>query len=125
MTLVLDAGVLIALDRRDRRIGALLRVAQRDEIAVTTSAAVVAQVWRSGSRQANLARVLAGVDVASLDGPTARRVGEVSARSGTPDVVDAHLALLVGNDDTVLTADPGDLRRILDARSVSATIRTI
>jgi len=29
MSLVLDAGTLLAIDRRDRRVGAMLRVAQR------------------------------------------------------------------------------------------------
>jgi hypothetical protein len=54
MAVVLDAGGLIAIDRRERRVGALLRVAQEAAIPVVTSAAAVAQVWRHGSRQAHL-----------------------------------------------------------------------
>ena len=66
MTAVLDAGALIAVDRRDRRVGAMLRVLQQQSVPLVSSAAVVAQVWRRPARQANLARVLAGVDVRLL-----------------------------------------------------------
>ncbi len=45
-----------AIDRRDRAVAAMLRVAQLARLPVRTSAAVVGQVWRDGARQANLAR---------------------------------------------------------------------
>jgi len=125
MTLVLDAGGLIAVDRQDRVVGAMLRVAQQKTIPVRTSASVIAQVWRNGSLQANLARVLAGVDTAALDGPTGRLVGELLGRSRTSDVVDGHLGLIVRSGDTVLTSDPKDIKMILNARGVSATVRRI
>ena len=125
MTLVLDAGGLIAVDRQDRVVGAMLRVAQQRTIPVRTSASVIAQVWRNGSLQANLARVLAGVDTAALDGPTGRLVGELLGRSRTSDVVDGHLGLIVRSGDTVLTSDPKDIKMILNARGVSATVRRI
>jgi hypothetical protein len=125
MALVLDAGGLIAVDRLDRAVGAMLRVAQREGIPVRTSAAVVAQVWRNGPRQATLARVLAGVDAAPLDSRTGRQVGDVLARSRTADVVDGHLGLIVLPDDIVLTSDSDDIRRILRARAVRATVRRV
>ncbi len=125
MTLVLDAGGLIAVDRQDRVVGAMLRVAQQQTIPVRTSASAIAQVWRNGSLQANLARVLAGVDTAALDGPTGRLVGELLGRSRTSDVVDGHLGLIVRSGDTVLTSDPKDIKMILNARGVSATVRRI
>ena len=125
MALVLDAGALIAVDRHDRAVGALLRVAQRDQIPVRTSAAVVAQVWRDGVRQQNLARVLSGVDAAPLTAPIGRRVGVLLGRSRTSDVVDGHVGLIVREDDTVLTSDPDDLTGILRARAIRATVRTV
>jgi hypothetical protein len=125
MALVLDTGGWIAIDLLDRRVGAMLRVAQQEKLPVRTSAAVVAQVWRNGSLQANLARVLAGVDTATLDGPAGRAVGEVLALSSTADVVDGHLGLLVGSGDTVLTSDIKDIKKILHARSVDATVRRV
>jgi hypothetical protein len=125
MALVLDAGGLIAVDRFDRAVGAMLRVAQQEKLPVRTSAAVVAQVWRNGSLQANLARVLAGVDAASLDGATGRSVGEILALSNTADVVDGYLGLVVRSGDSVLTSDVGDIKKILAARKVGATVRRV
>jgi hypothetical protein len=125
MALVLDAGGLIAVDRLDRKVGAILRVAQQEKMSVRTSAAVVAQVWRSGSLQANLARVLAGIEAASLDSVTGRSVGEVLALSSTADVVDGHLGIIVRSGDNVLTSDPKDIKKILKARGVSATLRRV
>jgi hypothetical protein len=125
MALVLDAGGLIAVDRLDRRVGAMLRVAQQEKIPVRTSAAVVAQVWRNGSLQANLARVLAGVDAATLDGAIGRSVGEILGLSKTADVVDGHLGLVVQSGDSVLTSDAEDIKKILAARKVGATVRRV
>ena len=111
MALVLDAGGLIAVDRLDRAVGAMLRVAQQEKLPVRTSAAVVAQVWRNGSLQANLARVLAGVDAATLDGATGRSVGEILALSKTADVVDGHLGLVVQSATPCSRATPRTSRR--------------
>lgn len=122
MSLVLDAGALLAIDRRDRRIGALLRLAQQERIAVRTSPAAVAQVWRHGARQAQLARVLAGVATPPLDLGIGKRLGALLGASRTCDVVDAHVASLAHAGDLVLTSDPGDLRHLLDALSVDATV---
>ena len=125
MGLVFDAGGLIAVDRLDRKVGAILRVAQQEKMSVRTSAAVVAQVWRSGSLQANLARVLAGIEAASLDSVAGRSVGEILALSSTADVVDGHLGIIVRSGDTVFTSDPKDIKKILNARGVSATLRRV
>lgn len=122
MSLVLDAGALIAIDRRDRRVGAMLRVAQQERVVIRTSPAAVAQVWRHGSRQGHLARILAGVAAPPLDLETGRRLGTLLAATGGSDVVDAHVASLAGTGDQVLTSDPDDLGRLLDAISVQASV---
>lgn len=124
MTAVLDAGALIAVDKRDRAVGAMLRVLQRDGVPVVTSAAVVAQAWRDPRRQANLARVLTGVDIAALDDGAATKVGELLRANGTSDLADAHLALLVQPQDRVLTSDEDDINALLRTRRVKAvTVR--
>lgn len=120
--IVLDAGAFIGIDRGDRAVAALLRVIWEEGLPVLSSAAVVAQVWRGGSEQDRLARVLAGVDVRALDPQDARRTGVLLARSKTADVVDGHVALLVGGGDRVLTSDPNDIETLLAAREVSATV---
>ena len=122
MNVVLDAGALIAIDRRDRTVGAMLRLLQRDAVPILTSGAVVAQAWRDPRRQANLARLLTGVHVAALDEGAGRRVGELLRANKTTDLADAHLSLLVHNQDRVLTSDHDDIRALLRARRVNAVI---
>lgn len=125
MTVVLDTGALIAIDRRDRRVGAMLRVAQQERLTVRSSAGVVAQVWRDGSRQANLARVLSGVDVATLDLPIAKRVGQLLGRADSSDVIDGHVAQLVEPGDRLLTSDPQDMRALLGGRARRVSLVTV
>jgi|HubBroStandDraft_1064217.scaffolds.fasta_scaffold10229_2 hypothetical protein len=48
MKAVLDAGALVAVDRRDRMIGARLQVLQQQGTPVRVSSGVVGQVWRDG-----------------------------------------------------------------------------
>lgn len=122
MTAVLDAGALIAIDKRDRRVGAMLRVLQRDGVPLRTSAAALAQVWRDGRRQANLARVLPGVEVAPLGDVAARRVGELFGDSASTDLADAHVATLVTPGALVLTSDDKDIKVLLRARGMKARI---
>jgi hypothetical protein len=122
VTAVLDAGVLVAVDKRDRVVGAMLRILHRDGVPVITSGGVVAQVWRDGSRQANLAQILSGVDVDVVDDVTARRVGELLRQNRSNDLVDAHVALLVQPNDQVLTSDEPDIRALLRTRKVRARV---
>lgn len=85
----------------------------------------MAQVWRDGSRQANLARILAGVRSIGLLPEDSRGLGTLLAASKTSDVVDAHLASLARAGDQVLTSDPDDITHLLDTRRVRAEVRKI
>ncbi|MGO9319977.1 MAG: hypothetical protein ACLQBY_04115 [Solirubrobacteraceae bacterium] len=123
--LVFDAGALIALDRGDRTVVALLAVAAQHGSEAITSSACVAQVWRDPARQARLTRALGGFLERPLDTLAARRCGLLLARSGTSDIADAAIALLVQSGDTVLTSDPRDIQLLLDARDTTARIRTV
>jgi hypothetical protein len=120
--LVLDAGALMAVDQRSRTVGAALEVARRDEQFIRTSAGAMAEVWRDGSKQVNLVRLLSGIDVVALDNLAGRRIGELLGTSRTPDVVGAHVALLVEPGDTLLTSDPTDLTRLLHVRRIKASV---
>jgi hypothetical protein len=122
---VLDAGALVAVDRRDRITGARLRLLQQQGTPIRASSAVVGQVWRDGRRQANLARILAGVGIEALGTDDGKRIGELLALAGSADVVDAHVALMTAHADIVLTSDPGDIRRLLQARRISARVQTV
>jgi hypothetical protein len=122
VTAVLDAGALIAIDKRDRKVGAMLRVLQGEGVPLHTSAGAVAQVWRNGSRQANLARVLPGLDIATLDEAAAKKAGELLGASRTSDLVDAHIAMLVQPEGKVLTSDEPDIKALLRTRRVKAAV---
>ncbi len=125
MKAVLDAGALAAVDRRDRMIGAQLRVLQRQGTPLRASAAVIGQVWRDGRKQANLARVLAGVGIEPVSKDDGTRIGELLGRVGSADVVGAHVALLASPGDVVLTSDPADIRTLLRAGRIAARVQQI
>ena len=105
MRAILDAGALVAVDRRDRVLGAQLRVLQRQGAPLRVSAAVVGQVWRDGRTQENLARVLAGVGIEPLGADDGQR--------------------LVSAGDVILTSDPGDIRELLEARGIAARVQPV
>ncbi len=123
--LVFDAGALIALDRGDRAVGALLALAPQQNIEAITSSTCIAQVWRDPARQAKLTRALEGFLEWSLDSIHARRCGLLLAHTGTTDIADAAIALLVQNGDTILTSDPGDIKLLLDAIGTEAHIQVV
>jgi hypothetical protein len=113
--LVLDAGALIAYDRGDHVMRAVVDAAMRLDRDLHTSAAVVAQVWRGGARQARLARLLSAevITLHALDDEIAPSIGVRCAQSEVADVVDAHIAVLAdATHGTVLTSYPDDLAQL-------------
>jgi predicted nucleic acid-binding protein len=107
---IYDAGVLVAADRNDRQMWADHRARLEAGLVPLTTAPVVAQASRS-SRQVQLRRFLRGCDVVAFDGTQAHSVGALLARSGTSDVVDAHLAATAAQlNAVVITSDLDDLR---------------
>ncbi len=110
-----DAGGLIALDRRDRRVLVLLARAQETRTRITVPATALAQAIRQPERQALLARLVRQptTDVVTLDRVDATSVGRLLAASETSDVVDAHVVICARRaHQRIVTSDPGDLRRL-------------
>ena len=110
-----DAGGLIALDRNHRQVLTLIARAAEQGLRITIPAAALAQAMRSPARQARLSRLIrqSNTDLISLDGPDATAAGLLLSRTGTTDVVDAHVIVCARRaGQTVITSDPGDLRRI-------------
>ncbi|MGN6373309.1 MAG: hypothetical protein ACTHM1_10015 [Solirubrobacteraceae bacterium] len=123
--LVLDSGALIAVERGDREIAALLSVAAVEGVEVVTSSACAAQVWRNPSGQVRLGRMLEGCVERALDPGQAKLCGLALARSKTTDVPDAALCVAVRDGDTVLTSDCPDISRILEAIGTRAVIKRV
>lgn len=111
--ITLDAGGLIAVDRNDRRVIALLARARETGARLTVPATALAQAIRAPSQQVRLSRMLRQptTDVVALDRVDATNVGRLLAASRTTDVVDAHVAICARRTgNKVVTSDPGDLQ---------------
>jgi len=125
VSVVYDAGALIAADRSNRELWADHRVRLELGLVPATTAPVVAQVSRSG-RQAQLRRFLRGCAVVPFDDADAHDVGELAGKANAADVVDVHVvhvARRLGFD--VVTGDPDDLAPIATAAGGRVRILTI
>ena len=119
--MILDAGVLIAIDRGERAAQSFLAASVEEGTVVRTAAPVVAQVWGDGRRQARLARFLDTIDVHDFTRTDALVVGGILLRSRTADVVDAHIvALAVRLQDSIITADALDFLSLTSHLGVRA-----
>ncbi len=110
-----DAGGLIALDRDDRRVIALVARAAELGARITIPATALAQAIRNPAKQARLSRLIRQpqTDLVALDGPDATAVGLLLRRTGTSDIADAHVVVCARRAvQAVITSDAGDLRRI-------------
>ena len=113
--ITLDAGGLIAVDRNDRRVLALVARATERGLRITIPASALAQAIRNPARQVRLSRLIrqAGTDLMALDGMDATAVGLLLARTGTADIVDAHVVVCAQRaGQAVVTSDANDLRRL-------------
>ena len=112
-----DTGALIAGDRNDRRMWALHVGFIAEEVVPNVAAPVLAVAWRGGSRQASLARMLAGCQIEEMTAGQARRVGELAGRADHGDVVE--VAVVEGaarrDDDVILTSNQSHIRQVIEA----------
>ncbi len=125
MTLILDAGALIAYERGNRTVQAFLERAYRQSDDVRTTTAVVAQTWHGGARQVRLATLLRGVNERDLTSDRARSVGQLLRRSETTDVVDGTIVDIAQDGDEILTGDPGDIRSLAMAAGKTLIITRV
>jgi hypothetical protein len=110
MTLILDAGALLALEKNDKAVWKRFTSARLAGFPPVTHGGIVGQVWRAGGpRQALLATALAATEILPLDEQLGRRAGRLLGRSGGRDVIGAALVLLAEDGDEIITSDPSDL----------------
>ena len=122
-----DTGALIAGDRNDRRMWALHVGFIAEEVVPTVPAPVVAEATRGGSRQASLARMLAGCEIEAMTAEQARPVGVLAGRADHDDVVDATVVEGAArrNDDVILTSNETHIRKLLDAAGKRIRVETV
>lgn len=112
---VLDTGALVAFERSDRRLVAIVARALEHGDTLVVPAGVVAQAWRDGSRQTRLTRLLGSslCEVVELDDHRARAAGQLCGASGTVDIVDSSVVVAARERGVrIITSDPRDLRRL-------------
>ncbi|MDQ2790717.1 MAG: PIN domain nuclease [Pseudonocardiales bacterium] len=114
MTLVLDAGALIAYEQGDRTVRAFLERAGRTGVDVRTTTGAVAQVWRDGARQARLTLLLKGLLEVELTRERARRIGILLRQADERDVIDGSIVEAAVDGDEILTTDPDDIAALAE-----------
>jgi hypothetical protein len=126
VTVVLDAGALVAVERGDREMIAVIKRERQAGRAPRTHGGVIGQVWRGGrGRQANLARLLPGLEVHAIDEALGRRCGALLGTAGGSDVIDAGVVLIAQDGDEIFTADPPDLRDLARAAGIFVDLISI
>ena len=126
--LILDSGAIHALTRGGGDARAALERARREGYVVVIPTPVLAQVHRGGRDRAWVDRVVNTVDaLLPTSANVARRAGELLARSGTSDAVDAIVAAeaLLSIPALILTSDPDDLNRLVEGEPEAASLRVI
>ncbi len=109
--MILDAGVLISVERNEDRAQDFIAAATSKRTPLRVTESVLAQVWRGDPKQHQLAKFIATLDVYPFS--DWKQVGSLLAGSTSPDVVDAHMVVLaIKLGDSILTGDPGDLSNI-------------
>jgi hypothetical protein len=110
VSLVLDTGALIGLEKNDRVMWRRLKAAVLANSVPVSHGGIVGQAWRGGgTRQALLARALEGIDIRPLDESLGRAAGALLARAERADVIDAAIVLLADDGDDIVTSDPEDI----------------
>ena len=125
MSVVYDAGLLVAAARDDREVWADHRARLEVGVIPVTTAPVIAQVSRSPS-QVQLRRLLRGCEIVAFTADEAHEVGGLLGRAKTSDVVDGHVVLTAGRKSaTLLTSDEEDLRRLSDHLPQPVVVRRV
>ena len=121
-TVVYDAAVLVSADKNERRAWAEHKARLELGIVPFVPAPVVAQVSRS-SQQAQLRRFLAGCAVVPLGESEAHEAGRLLGKTRTADIVDAVVVTTaIRQKAMILTSDPDDIRRLVEASGREITV---
>jgi predicted nucleic acid-binding protein len=112
--LTLDAGALIAYERRGERIRAILETAYRRGLVPTIPAIALAEVWRGDAKDARVARLLKSCSIEAVDERLARAAGHLRRVTADSSTIDACIAVgVVRRGDALATSDPADMRALL------------
>ncbi len=117
-TLVLDADGLTKLATGNLAARARFEIARRHRRQIVTAASTLAEVLRGGQRDAELHRVLKGVEVIGIDAQFGRAAGELLGKTGLSghrcalDALLTVVAMAQRRPVVMLTSDPRDLAKL-------------
>jgi predicted nucleic acid-binding protein len=106
-----DTGALIALERGDHRMRAVLKLARSDSVRIVVPTVVLGEWWRGKTKARDL--LVASVQLEPLNEPLAKLAGEALAKVRRATFVDAVvMASAAQRGDVVYTSDQDDLDRL-------------
>ncbi len=121
MRIILDSGAIIASERNDPTLGAILKAARKNRTPILVPATVVAETWRGPSTHARAAHLFGSVDgFPELNEQSARQVGALLAISKTAAIVDGNVvAIAIAlRPATIVTSDVHDVTHLLQSAKI-------
>jgi hypothetical protein len=112
--LTLDTGALIAAEKRSRIFHAIVQRSVERRAVLTVPMTVLAQAWRNNAVM--IARAINACTVEPLTRNRANQIGVLLGKTRTSDIVDASVVLgAIDRRDAIVTSDPDDIGRLLEA----------
>jgi predicted nucleic acid-binding protein len=119
--IILDSGAIIASERNDPTLAAILKAARKNRTPILVPATVVAETWRGPSTHARTAHLFGSVDgFPELNEQSARHVGALLAISKTAAIVDGNVvAIAIAlRPATIVTSDVHDVMHLLKSAKI-------
>lgn len=126
--LVLDSGGISAIADGNGVARAALERARREGWLVVIPAPVLTEVHTGGRDHARIDRVVNAVDMLIETTPDrAKQAGELRAKSGVLDVVDAIVVAeaVAAPPALIMTSDPDDIRDLIEAAESTDHVKVI
>jgi hypothetical protein len=119
--IILDSGAIIASERNDLTMAAIVKAARKNRIPILVPATVVAETWRGPSTHARAAHLFGSIDgFPDLNEQSARQVGALLALSNTAAIVDGNVvAIAIAlRPATIVTSDVHDIADLLKSAKI-------
>jgi hypothetical protein len=119
--IILDSGAIIASERNDPTLAAILKAARKKRTPILVPATVVAETWRGPRTHARTAHLFGSVDgFPELNEQSARQVGALLALSKTAAIVDGNVvAIAIAlRPATIVTSDVHDVTHLLKSAKI-------
>jgi predicted nucleic acid-binding protein len=120
--IVLDSGAIIASERNDPTIAAVLNAARKNRTTIVVPSTVVAETWRGPSTHPRTGQLFGSVNAfPELNEQTAKAVGALLAKSKTAAVIDGSVVsiAIATLPATIVTSDVHDITHLLKSAGVA------